>query len=46
MTAKYDDFSMIELIMDNGGVEEEADGEMLRFWINLTETEKVVRDVE
>lgn len=46
MTAKFDDFSMIEMIMNNGGVEEAGDGETLRFWINLTETEKVIRDVD
>ena len=48
MTARYDDFAMIEMIVNNGGIEEpsDEDNETLRFWINLTETEKVNRDVE
>ena len=46
MTAKFDDFSTIEMIMNNGGIEDEPNGDVLRFWVNLTETEKVIRDVE
>ena len=46
MTAKFDDFSTIEMIINNGGIEDEPNGDVLRFWVNLTETEKVIRDVE
>lgn len=45
LTANYDNFASIEVIMHNGGVEDEPNGEVLRFWIDLNETEEVKNDV-
>ena len=44
LTAKYDNFASIEVIMKNGGVEDEPNGDILRFWIDLNETEKGSKD--
>ena len=44
LTAKYDNFASIEVIMKNGGVEDEPNGDILRFWIDLNETENAQND--
>ena len=43
-TANYDNFASIEVIMKNGGVEDEPNGDILRFWIDLNETEEAKND--
>ena len=44
LTAKYDNFASIEVIMKNGGVEDAPNGDILRFWIDLNETEDAKND--
>ena len=44
LTANYDNFASIEVIMKNGGVEDEPNGDILRFWIDLNETEEAKND--
>lgn len=44
LTARYDNFASIEVIMKNGGVEDEPNGDVLRFWIDLNEAEEAKND--
>ena len=44
LTARYDNFASIEVIMKNGGVEDEPNGDILRFWIDLNEAEEAKND--